>query len=327
MAQNLTYKCSSNYLKYRKNILDLHKRGYGTVPSTRYYSLYLGNPYGDPLIALCFDKETLVGQENYIRQNVAVSGTLYDGALGVDTLVDPKYRLFHGVFGKLCELTINEMKHRVDILCAFSNEESKEYYLKYFQWNLASKVQVYKKATKYSGLNRESLLAFARPGKVHRELILEEVAEFKPAVLDPILEQYINDSKHFYFHKTSEFLNWKLLNNKHYDVTGYYIIYNDNVCGYCATYDDGIEKKIVDILIQNNNIKIFEKTISSLSMLARKQGMQRLVIYATPNCWYENALKRHFFIKRWDFDFITRTFEKTLPCANWVIQIGDFDIF
>ena len=226
MATNLRYECSSDYLKHRGNILDLPKREYGRVSSNLYDSLYLGNPYGDPLIGFCFDGEKLVGQENYIRQNVACDGTLYEGALGINTLVDSRYRVFHGVFGKLCEITIDEMKPKVDVLCAFANEESKKYYLKYFQWNVASKIQVYKKATKYSGFNRESILSIVRPGKLHTNLILKNVNEFKPAILDPLLDRYLRNSNCCCFHKTSEFLNWKFLNNKHYDVIGYYILYN-----------------------------------------------------------------------------------------------------
>ena len=186
---------------------------------------------------------------------------------------------------------------------------------------------MYKKATGYSGLNRESLLSFLRPGRIDRNLVLKEVTEFEPAILDPLLDEHVNNSDSFYFHKTSEFLNWKFLNNEHYDVNGYYILYNDKIRGYCATWNDGIEKKIVDILIEKNDIKIFEKTLSAMSHLSRKQGMKRLVIYATPNCWYESAIRRHFFIRRWEFDFITRTFDKTLPSSDWVIHIGDFDIF
>jgi hypothetical protein len=160
MAQKLTYGCSTDYLKHRDKILDLPKREYGRVSSDLYDSLYSGNPYGEPLLGLCFDKDKLIGQENYIRHDIACRGTIYNGALGINTLVDSRYRLFHGVFGKLGKLTIDEMKPRVDVLCAFANEESKKYYLKYFQWKDASKVQVYKKATKYSGLNRESILSF-----------------------------------------------------------------------------------------------------------------------------------------------------------------------
>ncbi len=292
-----------------------------------YDSLYMGNPYGDHLLGLCFDGQKLVGQENYIRQNVACSGTVYEAALGINTLVDPRYRLFHGVFGKLCELTISRMKTRLDVLCAFANEESKMYYRKYFQWELASKVRVYKKITKYPGASVESILSFIRPGRLHRDVSLEEVTEFDPAVLDPFLDRYLCNSNHCYFHKTSAFLNWKFLNNKHYDVTGYYILCKDDISGYCVTYNDGIEKKIIDILIEKNDTRVFEKTISYLVHLSRKQGMRQLVIYATPKCWYERALRRRFFIRRWDFDFITRTFAKTLPSSDWVIHIGDFDIF
>jgi hypothetical protein len=110
-------------------------------------------------------------------------------------------------------------------------------------------------------------------------------------------------------------------------VNGYYIVDDNQVSGYCATYDEGIERKIVDMLVENDDIRIFEKAVSSLAYLSKKDGIQRLVTYATPGSWYESALKKHFFIKRWDFDFITRTFDKPLPNSDWVIHIGDFDIF
>ena len=327
VKSTLRYECSSNYAKYISSMLDLHKRGYGKVSTEAYDSYYLGNPLGEPLIGLCFDGEKLVGQEDYILQNVACGGTIYKAALGINTLVDPQYRLFYGVFRKLAELTIDRMKPEVDVLCAFANEESEKYYLKYFQWKVAAKIQVYKKITTYSGPNRESILSFIRPGKLHKDLTLKKVDEFEPDILDPALGQHLDNSDYLYFHKTSTFLNWKFLSNKRYDVTGYYILYEDKVKGYCATYNNGIEKKIVDIQIEDNNIKVFEKTIASLSYLARKEGMRRIVIYATPNCWYEKALKRHLFIRRWDFDFIIRTFNEKLPDAGWVIHVGDFDIF
>jgi hypothetical protein len=326
VPKNLTYECSSDYLKYRKKMLDLHKRCYGTVSPHLYDSLYLGNPYGDPVMGLCFDGNKLVGQENYIPQNVACCGTVYKGALGINTLLDPQYRIFYGAFGNLCKLTLNSMKLQTDVLCAFANEDSKKYYLKHFHWKVASKVRVYKKITKFGTISPEGILSFARPGKLHRDLTLQEVTEFEPSTLDPILQEHVQTSNHFYIHKTSEFLNWKFLNNKQYNLTGYYILYKGKVCGYCVTYDDELEKKIVDILIEENNIEIFEKIISNLGYLSRRKGMRRLVIFATPNCWYERALRRHFFIQRWEFDFIIRTFDTTLPSSDWIIHIGDFDI-
>ena len=166
-----------------------------------------------------------------------------------------------------------------------------------------------------------------RPGKLHDDLELQEVSEFEPSVLDPVLERHLKNSSYSYFHKTSTFLNWKYLNNKHYKVTGYYILDDDQVYGYCTTCDEGIEKKIVDILVKNDDIRIFEKAVSSLAHVSKEQGLKRLVLYATPDCWYEKCLKKLFFIKRWDFDFITRTFDKSLPNSKWIIHVGDFDIF
>ncbi len=327
MATKLTYECTSDYHTRRIQMLDLVKREYVTVKSDLYDSLYLDNPYGLPLLGLCSDGEVLVGQENYIRQDIGCAGTVYKGALGINTLVDSRYRVFYGVFGKLCKLTIDEMRPRVDLLCAFANEDSKKYYLKYFQWKIASKIQVYKKATKPSGLNRETFLSFIRPGRPHSDVILEETSQFESHILDPIINSCLANSTYRFFFKTSAFLNWKFLNNRHFDVTGYYVVRNGRVCGYCTTHRSGSENKVVDIVVENDDIQIFEKTLSCLSHLTRNHGMNRLVIYATPGCWYERALKRHFFFRRWEFDFITHTYSKAIPDANWIIHIGDFDIF
>ena len=109
----LTYKCSTDYQAHRDNMLNLHKCGYGAALPQLYDSLYVGNPYGRPLLGLCYDKDTLVGQENYIRQNLASAGKLHNGALGINTLVDPKYRLFHGVFHLLGDNMFSEGRNKV----------------------------------------------------------------------------------------------------------------------------------------------------------------------------------------------------------------------
>ncbi len=327
MKAKLRYECTSDYYRYREDILEFWKRIYGKDHTAFYDSFYAENPAGEPLLGLCFDGEKLVGQENYILQEIGSGGRRFRAAMGVNTMVDPGYRLLYGVFGKLCRLTIDALKPRVDILFAFANEESKKYYLKYFQWNVAAKINVYKKATKFSGPNLESVLSFARPGRRQKDLVLEEVSEFDPAVLDPLLEKNLEDSKDSYFYKTTEFLNWKFLSNSHYKVRGYYIKYRDNVAGYCLTYDAGFERKVADILIENNDVNICDRTISHLSYCAGREGKRRLVFYATPDCWYEKTLRRHCFIRRWDFDFITRTYDTILPRTRWVVHVGDFDMF
>jgi hypothetical protein len=308
-------------------MIALHKRVNGEVSPEAYDTYYQRNPLGEPLLGLCFHDHKLVGQENYIRQDVGCARALYKGALGINTRVDSDYRLFYGVFGKLIEMTIDTLKNELDILCAFANEESKKYYLKYFGWSVASKVRVYKKAVSYSGANLDSVLALARPGKLHNDVTLTKATQFDSSELEPLLDRYLDKSEHYYFHKTTQFINWKLLNNKRYDVIGYYILKNEELCGYCATCDNGTERRVVDLLIADDNTNIFNKTISTLAYFARKQGMKGLIIYATPNCWYEKYLRRQLFIRTWDFDFIVRNLSKRLPTTNWIIQIGDFDIF
>ncbi len=327
MRAKLRYECTSDYERYREDILEFWKRIYGKDHAFFYDSFYAGNPAGEPLLGLCFDGEKLVGQENYIIQEIGSGGRRFRAAMGVNTMVDPDYRLLYGVFGKLCRLTIDSLKPMVDILFAFANEESKKYYLKYFQWNVAAKIRVYKKVTKFSGPNLESILSFVRPGRRHKDLLLEEVSEFDSAVLDPLLEKCLGDSKDSYIYKTTEFLNWKFLSNKHYKVRGYYIKHRGKVAGYCATYDAGFERKVADILIGNNDINIYDQTLSHLSHCAGLEGKRRLVVYATPDCWYEKTLRRNCFIRRWDFDFITRTYDTILPGLQWIIHVGDFDMF
>ena len=308
-------------------MLELHKTNAKRVSEKLYDSLYLGNPYGEPLLGLCFDGEKLVGQENYIRQNVTSNGSIHSGALGINTIVDSKYRLFYGAFKELIRITMDRMKEDTDILCAFANEESKQYYIKYFDWKIASKVQVYKKSIVYSGLLLESILATLKPGKLSKDFTLKEVSEFDPKILDAILMNHAKESKYSYFYKNTAFLNWKYLHNKHYDLIGHLIEDKDIVCGYLVTFDDGIETKIVEFLIENDDVGVFKRMISSLAYIASRKGKKRLVIYATPNCWYLRALKKQMFIYRWNYDFITANLNSVPITDDWVIQIGDFDIF
>jgi hypothetical protein len=172
------------------------------------------------------------------------------------------------------------------------NEESKPYYIKYFDWKISSKVQVYKKSIGYSGLSAETFLAILKRGKLNKDVTLKEVKKYDPEVLDEILMNHAKTAKYSYFFKSCEFLNWKFLGNKHYDTVGYLIEDKGITRGYVVTFDDGIETKIVDFLIDKDDVELFEKTISSLAYVASRRGKKRLVIYATPNCWYLNALKK-----------------------------------
>lgn len=308
-------------------MLDLHKRNLERVSEKLYDSLYLGNPYGEPLLGLCFDKGKLVGQENYIRQDVVLNGSIYSGALGINTIVDTKYRLFYGVFKELIQITMDKMKEEADILCAIANEESKQYYIKYFDWKISSKVQVYKKSIGYSGLSSESFLAILKRGKWNQDITLKEVKKYDKEVLDDILVEHAKKVKYSYFFKNCEFLNWKFLFNKHYKTTGYLIEDKNKVRGYIVTFDDGIETKIIDFVIDNDDIGLLEKVIGSLAYISSKKGKKRLVVYATPNCWYLKSLKKQMFIYRWEVDFITALLKNVSISPNWVIQIGDHDIF
>lgn len=308
-------------------MLELYHRSYGKDNQAFFDSFYQGNPLGAPYLFLSYDGETLAGQENYLRQTVACNGRLLSAGLGVNTLIDDRYRLFHGVFGKLCTLSLESLADKFDLLCAFANEESKKYYLKYYGWQVAATIQVYKKATRFSGFGPESLLSLIRPGGRSKMLSLVRTDEFDPDRLDPVIERYRLAAKHSYFHKTAAFLNWKFLRNSHYKISGYYLMASDRLLGYCLTYDTGIERRIIDLLIENDDRRVMAATLATLSDMTRDDGLARLVIHATPGCWYEKILRRHFFIRRWDFDFIARTMEGDLPVGPWIIHSGDFDMF
>jgi hypothetical protein len=247
--------------------------------------------------------------------------------MGINTLIDPDYRLFHGVFGKLCTLTMDELRPKVDLLFAYANEESKKYYLKYFDWQITCKAGVYKKITATGGPLRENLLSCIRPGAKSRSLDLGETSRFEAEKLDPLLERHCQVSPHAYFHKTADFLNWKFLANSHYPARGYYLLHRGELAGYCVTYDDGSEKKILDFIIADNDRSLCATMFSSLAQLAREQGLRRLVVYATPGCWYEGILRRQIFLKRWEIDFLTHAFDREVVEGPWVIHIGDFDMY
>jgi hypothetical protein len=287
----------------------------------------VNNPYGEPLLGLCFDGEKLVGQENYIVQDLAFNGNRYKAGLGLNTMVDEDYRVLRGVFKELIRLTMEEMKNKADILCANANEESKLYYLKYFQWEISSKVHVFKKSIGFSGFSAESLLSLVKPGKPQKDFVLKEVDEFDPKTLNKIIEGHQALAKYAYFYKTAEFLNWKYLENKNYKLVGHLIEYGGVVRGYVVTYEDGIELKVVDFLIDRDDLEVFECLVRTLSYFGKQRGKKRLAIHATPTCWYLKSLKICLFIHRWDYDFITVNLNRTPIGRDWVIQIGDFDIF
>ncbi len=326
MLKQLRYECTADYAKHRQNILELHKRNYNRVPDRRYDSQYVGNPYGKPFIGLCYDGEVLIGQENYIFQQASLGGRVVKCAMGVDTIVDPKYRLFYGVFRHLIELTMEQLKSEVDFLYAFANEDSKKYYLKYFNWEIAEKVGVYKKVLGVSGFKRESLLALLRPGKCYKDLALIRTEKFESELLDEIIQNHRKGSDYAYFHKTMEYLQWRFIENTFYKFERYIIQDKDGVRGYVIILVDKGELKVADFLVADDDPDIFLRTIMSLAHMGSKQGLKRLVMYATPNCWYLGTLKKLFFIKRWTIDFIAASLNgKNLP-HNWVINIGDFDV-
>jgi hypothetical protein len=326
MLKQLHYECTTDYPKHRANIFELHKRNYDRLPDKRYDSQYMGNPYGEPLLGLCYDGETLVGQENYIFQQAAYQRNILRCAMGVDTIVDPQYRLFYGVFKKLIEITMAQLKGKADFLYAFANEESKKYYLKYFNWVIAEKVGVYKKIISPSGLNRESLLAFVRPGKAYKDFALIKTEQFDSTLLNEIIHNHQKESDYPYFYKTPEYLQWRFLDNTFFKCEGYVIQDKETIRGYVIILKDKGELKVIDFLIADDDPDIFLRASMSLAHMGSKQGLKRLVMYATPNCWYLGTLKKLVFIKRWTIDFIAASLiSRRLP-DNWLINMGDFDV-
>jgi len=315
-------------MKHRGNMLDLHQREYGVVRPELYDSLYLKNPEGDPLLGLCFDGRKLVGQENYIRQNLALRGRLLRSAIGVNTVVDPQYRLFYGVFKELIQLTMNKMREgNNEILCTNANDQSQPYYTKYFDWKIMTRVQVHKKSIGSLAFSREGFLSLLRPGRPHKDFTLQKVDEFDPGILKSIIDRHFEKASYGYFVKTVEFINWKYLENQYYLLKGFLIQDHGITRGFVVTHDDGAELKIIDFLIENDDTSVFEKTINALAYTGSRNGKKRLVIYATPDCWYLKSLKKQLFFRRWDFDFLTISLKGTPMPDCWVLQVGDFDIF
>jgi len=326
--KQLTYFCSSDYVKYREHMLDLHQREYGTeTGSSRFYdSFYPDNPAGNPLLGLCFDGDRLVAQENYIYQPVASRGTVHGGAIGINTIVDPKYRLFYGVFKKLVQLTMDELKQDCDVLGAYANEDSKKYYLKYFNWQVAANVGLYKKFIGRSGSFAERMLSLLRPGKQNTKVRLTPTALFEPGLLDSIINDHVAHTKYSRFHKSAAFLNWKFLQNSFYQCKGYYIESRGRVCGYVVVCEDADQLKIADFLIEHDDTEIFEAMVQTLACTGAANKHKRLVIYATPGCWYVWSLRKHFFFRRWSFEYIAAVIGQKNIDPNWVVQMGDFDI-
>lgn len=327
MKKKLQYIFSNESEKFRPSILDFWERTTGDASVNHYDSYYLNNPYGETNLGLCFDDDKLVGTENYIPHRVSYQGQLLNAQLGADTLVDPDYRLFHGVFGKLCKLTIEELTESSDILYATHNDASKKYYIKHFGWSVSTTLDYYKKITYPDGFNLKSLLCAYKPGRQFKDLRLEKTPEFSSQPLNDVIENYHRSSNQAYFYKSTEFLNWKFLSNKKYSIDGYIIHFKDKVTGYVITHQKGNELKVIDILVENNDEEILRKTLLTLSRMATRNKKTNLSIVATPNAWYRPSLEKLGFFHRWSTDYVSLSSSNTVPDDAWVVQLGDLDVF
>jgi hypothetical protein len=327
MKSKLEYILTNDYQAHRDNILEFWERVNGDRMTSLFDTYYVDNPMGPPLLGLCYDGDKLVGTENYIVQNVSYQGKTFRAQMGLDTMVDPDYRLLHGIFGKLCKLTVKELADKADLLFSMPNKVSKPYYLKYFKWKEPTHMDVFKKIVYPSGLNLRSLLFMVVPGRFYKDVTINPVEKFLPEEVDKMLEDYRLWCKDAYFPKTSAFLNWKFLENKHYNIVGYMILSEGRPCGYIITYDEDKERRVLDFVVEKNDPEIFRKAFSTLNKLTAQQKISTVTVTATPNAWYRPLLSKMAFFNRQKIDLITLDESNAIPDSAWIVNIGDLDVF
>ncbi len=327
MKKQLDYIVTTDFPTYRQEILDFWEKVDGDARRASFDSLYVDNPLGNPILGLCYDGKKLVGTENYLHQSICWNGKLQVGAIGVDTLVDPDYRIFHGVFGGLCKITHEELHKSVDILLAKPNENSKKYYLKYFDWQVACRIRIYKKVISSKLFSPRKVLSWLKQGREYEGFALTRIDKFAGTDVDSVIERNITTSEFAYFHKSAEYLDHKFLRNQSYATVGYLLVRDGKTLGYVVTWDNGTERSVLDLLVERNSPELLKMALSHLVVQCNRDRVEILSVHAAENTWYEPILKSLLFLNRDEFDFITRPFNAELAGVPWSIHHGDFDVF
>lgn len=128
----------SELLKHCDQICVLFQECFSSDMSVELWRwFYIDNPFGNPVVALCYDGDRLVGHYAVVRNDIVnAQGETLKSALSMTTMVAESHRM-HYLFTKLAEDCYQELVNQgYDIVCGFPNAMSAPGFKKRLQWGL-----------------------------------------------------------------------------------------------------------------------------------------------------------------------------------------------
>jgi len=138
--QGLRYllaETKSELLVYQKDIIDLFSNTFARLLAPEIWKwLYIENPCGEPIVALCYDENILVGHFAIVPIFLEIDQQLIKAAVTYTTMVAEKYRS-RGVFYNLVKILFAKLKfENYDLVFGFPNRNSMPVMQGYFSWNI-----------------------------------------------------------------------------------------------------------------------------------------------------------------------------------------------
>ena len=129
---------SRNELRvYQQDILDLFQRSFEKKLSVEQWQwAYIENPCGEPVVALCFENNTLVGHYAVIPMKMINSDKSMKACLSMTTMVCPSCR-GRGLFRTLAQAVYRQCEALgFEFVYGFPNDNSAPGFKKYLQWSI-----------------------------------------------------------------------------------------------------------------------------------------------------------------------------------------------
>lgn len=138
-------KSKADLNSYKAAILELFKVSFGThLDELTWEWAYIDNPNGEPIVALCFDNNKLIGHYAIIPFHLRRINVVVKCLLSMTTMVHIDYRRY-GLFVKLADLAYAEaLKQNYQIVFGFPNQNSAPGFSKKLGWTLSEKSYVAK---------------------------------------------------------------------------------------------------------------------------------------------------------------------------------------
>jgi len=132
-------------LKYKSQIFELFEHSFNSKMDDKLWAwAYIGNPNGNPIVSLYFDKEKLVGHYAVIPIKFIHNQKNLNAVLSMTTMVDISYRKYGIFVDQASEVyeRANDLGYK--FVCGFPNKKSAPGFKKRLNWTLEENLYVAK---------------------------------------------------------------------------------------------------------------------------------------------------------------------------------------